>query len=74
MTSCGSIEYHEVWPDVALAGTGGNTARFGARSRALALYGWDRVAGATERSYRSVRAARRSPAGPRPRRARTAAV
>ncbi|MFF4494915.1 glycosyltransferase [Streptomyces sp. NPDC001546] len=45
-----------------------------ARSRALALYGWDRVAGATERSYRSVRAARRSPAGPRPRPARTAAV
>ncbi|MFH7600421.1 glycosyltransferase [Streptomyces racemochromogenes] len=45
-----------------------------ARSRALALYGWDRVAAATERSYRSVDSARRSPTAARTGPARTAAA
>ena len=33
MVSCGSLENHEVWPDVALAATGGNTDWSGARTQ-----------------------------------------
>jgi len=33
VTSCDSMEYHEVRRDVALAETGGNTDWFGARSQ-----------------------------------------
>ncbi len=35
VVSCGSLENHEVWPEVAFAATSGNTVSFGARTQVV---------------------------------------